>query len=1104
MKQLSILLLLLILPFAQSNAQQTKTEGKAITYQCKEEKMTTVLRKVERMSGFYKIQFTLQDVSPYRVTMDVKGVAIEEAIKKILQGTKLKYNVKGRFIQVYHDRPQGTGNIATGRVVDSNREPLPGAGVLIKETGTGVATDINGMYSLNVQAGQTLEFSYVGMETREIIFDGQSPLDITLKESKDNNLDNVIVTGIFTKPKESYTGAVSTITSEQLDLYKGQNLLQTLKNIDASINFTIDNINGSNPNNLPNINIRGNASLPTNVQEFNEGVQYSTNTPLIIMDGFEITLTKLMDYNDDEIESINILKDAAATAIYGSRGANGVIVVVTKRPEPGKLKINLEGGVTIEVPDLTSYTLLNAADKLKLEYEAGLYDYKDYPTGQLKLRNQYNKRLRQVLSGTDTDWLSKPVRTGIGQKYNARFEGGSDEFRWGASLSYNDVEGAMKGSKRQTFNGAITLMYNLKNLVFRNYTSFGVNKAQESKYGSFSTYAEQEPYNAPYDENGKLVKTFESFSGTGTTLNPLYDASLNSFDKSGYNNITNNFSIDWNIIPELRLRGQFGIGSTQNSSDYFLPAEHSTFTTNTYYSTDEGFLRRGIYKYGTGRSTNYLLDLTLAYNKLFADKHQLYVGLNYSLLENKGYSYLFQVEGFSSEDITSVMNARQYYQDGKPSGNKSISRQLGVTGNANYTFDNRYFLDLSYRIDGSSEYGSDNKFSPFWSAGIGWNLHNEHWLLNNNKVLNQLKLRASYGETGSQLSSNSGAYTSYSYITDNKYMNWVGAQLTGLGNYNLTWQLTHEFNVGLEWGLWNDRVKGTFDWYNKTTSNLLSYMNLPLSTGFSYYMANIGEVKNRGFELSMSAYIIRNTAKKFNWIISGQMVYNDNWISKISDAVKEQNQQYIEQGSDVSTLFFEGDPTNSIYAVRSLGIDPSTGQEIFLDKNNNLTYDWNASDKVFIGRSDQPFRGNIGTTVVWKKLTFNCSFSYYWGGYAYNQTLLDKVEVTLSTIQSQNVDERVFSQRWFNPGDITFFRGLSNDATHATSRYVMKDNVFELQSLGLQYRFDQPELQKAIKCNALILALNMNELFYLSSIRRERGISYPFARNIQASLKLTF
>lgn len=1100
--KLAFLLILLTLQFASVTAQ-TAESGKAITYSCKNEKMANALRKVERLSGYYKVQFALEDVSPYKVTMKVKDATVENTLHTLLQGTKLKYQVKGRFIQVFVNTPKSGKGVVSGRVTDSHREPLMGASVRVKETGRGMATDDQGRFRVNAEPGQTIEFSYIGMETREEVYDGGETLNITMKEDKKNNLDNVIVTGIFTKPKESYTGAVTSISKEQIELYRGTNMLQTLKNIDASINMPVDNYSGSNPNRIPEINIRGTASVPTNMQEFSEGVQNSVNTPLIIMDGFEISLTKLMDYNDDEIESINILKDAAATAIYGSRGANGVIVIVTKRPEAGKLKLFVEAGTTIEVPDLTSYNLLNAKDKLQLEYDAGLYN-NDSPVLDLRYKAKYNERLRKVLSGIDTDWLSKPLHTGVGQDYKARLEGGSEDFRWGASLGWKDTQGAMKESYRQVFNGGITLMYQKNNFIIRNYTSIGINASQESKYGEFSDYASMQPYNSPYDENGKLVKNFDPFYSGNQIKNPLYDASLNSFNRTGYNSLTNNISLDWIIIPELRLRGQFGIGSTQNTSDVFLPAEHSTFTTNSAYSTDDGFLRRGSYSYSNGRSTNYSGNFTLAYNKLFADKHMIYIGIDYMMNQRNSNTYRFKAEGFSSEEITNIINARQYELNGKPSGSKTLSRQVGFTGNMNYTYDNRYFLDASFREDGSSEYGSNNKFSPFWSVGIGWNIHNEKFLTSAKNVLSQLKLRGSIGQTGSQLSSNSGAFTSYSYITNNKYLNWVGANLTGLGNPDLTWQLTREMNGGIEFGFLNDYIHGTFDVYSKTTCNLLSSMDLPLSTGYSSYMANIGEVKNTGFELSLTAYILRNQKKHFNWLVSGQLVHNKNEITKLSDAIKQQNEDALASGADVSTLFFEGKPQNAFYGVQSAGIDPSTGLELFYTKNGEMTYTWDAKDKVFLGCQDPKFRGNIGSTIIWNKLTVNFSFGYQWGGYTYNQTLLSKVEVTESTIQSQNVDARVFSDRWHQPGDVCFFKAIDNEATRATSRFFMKDNNFTLQSVGAQYRFDSQQIKKALHCTSIILALNMNDIFYLSTIKRERGTSYPFSRNIQCSLKLNF
>ena len=1109
MRKKVVLMLFLLLGLTMSASAQSNDDVR-LTISFSNESLPQAFLRLEQSSQ-YKFLFTYDDVNKYTANGNLHDAKFFEIVDYILKGTPLEYHVDGKFINVTLKSKVGGQSDSKkqyttgGYVVDEQDEPVVGAQVKVLVPGSPIVTmtDLNGAFSFDYSFGgdMKVQVSYVGMKTVTL------PLskNMRIKMQTDNMvIKDVVVTGIFRKAKESYTGAITSIDKEQLQMFKGQNLLQTLKNIDASLSFAVNNIAGSNPNTLPQINIRGNASLPVNVQEFNETQQNSTNTPLIIMDGFEISLTKLMDYNDDEIESINILKDASATAIYGSRGANGVIVVVSKRPEMGKLKVNLELGTQLEIPDLSSYHLLNAAEKLKLEYDAGLYDTPGRPATQLSYREAYNNRLRTVLSGVNTDWLKKPVHTGVGQLYKARIEGGNEEFRWGASLGYNDVEGAMKGSSRKTFNGSVTLMYTLDKLIFRNYLSFGVTRAKESQYGSFSDYAEQQPYDNPYDENGKLVRYFDSFiPGGQSTQNPLYDAMLNTFDKNGYDELINNFSVEWNILPELTLRGKLGISTNNNTSDYFLPAEHSYFTENPIYSTEDGFLRRGFYRYGTGKTNSYEGNVTLAYNKIFNDVHMLYAGVDYALTESSTLLRNFEAEGFTSEDLSDIINARQYTQDGQPYGSNTTRRRLGLTANINYTFDNRYYADLSYRIDGSSEYGSDKKYAPFYSIGLGWNLHNEKFMKDKTPV-NMLKIRGSYGETGSQLSSNSGAITSYHYVTDNKYMNWTGAVLNGLGNSRLTWQTTKEFNIGVDFGVWDNRIKGSFDWYKKNTSNLLSYMNLPLSMGFSSYADNVGEVSNQGFEISLSAYLMRDRSREINWIVSGQLVYNENKIEKLSDAIKAQNEEYMNQGADVDNLFFEGYPQNAIYAVRSLGVDPSTGNEVFLDKNGNITDTWNASDKVFLGSSVPLYQGNFSSTFIWKKLTFTMGFRYYWGGYTYNSTLRDKVEVTLNTIQNQNVDSRVLSDRWFEPGDVTFFKKLSNTPTRATSRYVMKDDVLELSSISIMYRWDTEKIRNFLHCNSIVFGINMSDLFHWSSIKMERGTSYPYARNIQGSVKFSF
>lgn len=1082
-----------------------------ITLNLQKATLEQVIWEIQKKTGF-TFMYGSNDIQAVKnITLNEKDKSIREILDKCLRGTSLTYEISGKEIiikQATADTKQQAGRRVKGTVV-SKEDGLPVIGASIRVDGTelGVATDIDGKFSLNnVPDGAQLVVSYIGMKTLTVA--ATPNMTITL-ENDAQTLDDVVVTGIFKKAKESYTGAVSTITSEQLDMYKGQNLLQTLKNIDASINFAVNNIAGSNPNNLPQINIRGNSSLPMSVEEFNQTASNDINRPLIILDGFEISLEKLMDYNDEEIESINILKDASATAIYGSRGSNGVIVVVTKQPEAGKLKVNAEVGIDIEAPDLTSYDMLNASEKLYLENYLGLYS-SEVPSTDIRYQAVYNERLRKVLSGQSTDWLSKPIRTGVGQHYNLRLEGGSEEFRWSATAGYKDVEGAMKNSARRTFNGSITLMYTVKNLIFKNYTSYGVTRSTESNYGTFSDYVAQQPYNNPYDENGEVVQFFDAFYGseTGGEFNPLYDAMLKSFEKSGYEELTNNFAIEWNILKGLTLRGQVGITTNNNHNDTFLSPKDSYFTvdpiTSSIYSSDEGFLRRGSYEYGTGKSYNYNGSLNLSYSHVFADKHSLYAGLDYSINESESDKYFFYMEGFSNENMASIGNGRQFALDAVPTEAQTRRRMIGFTANVNYTYDQRYYLDLSYRIDGSSTFGADKKYAPFWSTGVGWNMHHEDFLAGN-PVLNIMRLKMSYGSTGSQEGSGSGASTIYRYQNNNKYLNWVGAVLSEWGNPNLTWQTTKEFNIGTEFGLWQGRVKGEFNFYTKHTTNLLSDMNIPLSMGFPSYMANVGEVKNRGWELSLSTYLIRDPKRAINWLLTGQLVYDKNWISRLSDAIKRQNEQMLQnEDYDVAKLFYEGRPQNAIYAVRSLGIDPSTGQEIYLDKDGNITDVWNPGDKVFLGSSEPLYNSIFGTMFMWKGFTLNVSFRAYWGGKSYNSTLLSRVEVPINNLRSSNADRRVLTNRWLKPGDNTFFKGFSNDATDATSRFVMSDNVLELQSVSLQYRWDSDWVRRNTGVQSITFAVNMSDLFHWSTIKMERGTGYPYARNIQGSVKFLF
>ena len=606
------------------------------------------------------------------------------------------------------------------------------------------------------------------------------------------------------------------------------------------------------------------------------------------------------------------------------------------------------------------------------------------------------------------------------------------------------------------------------------------------------------PYYRTKDENGQYIKTYKE---KGLNIpNPLYDANLNTINEKKYTTITNNFSIEWNIANALKLRAQLGLQKQTNTSDYYLPADHTEFDT---YNGSDSYFRKGKYVYGTGEDMNIDGNATLSYSKVFAEKHQVYAGFDYSISQRKNHFYEFTVEGFSDEKLDFLSNALQYEKNGVPKGTEELSRRIGFTGNVNYIYDNRYFADFSYRVDGSSLFGTKNKFAPFWSAGIGWNVHNESFL-RDHRVVNTLRVRGSYGETGSQQFSSYQALSTFNYYTGKRYIIWNGAELMGLGNEKLKWQVTKQINGGVEVGLFDNRVSASFDIYNKKTSNLLSQMDLPLANGFSSFVDNVGEVKNVGYEVMLSGYLMRNTQQEIMWSVTTKLAYNKDEITKLSAAIKRQTELYKAQDVDVNQLLYEGYSKNSIWAVPSLGIDPSTGAEIFLDKNGNITEKWNPSDKRYFGVSEPKYRGNLSSLFSWKDLSVNLSFAFQWGGQQYNETLLSKVEVTDATINKNNVDKRVYKNRWQKAGDIKEFKGYGSSKTRSSSRFVMDDKVFQFQSASVQYRWHSDYLLKKWSIETINIGANMSDIFYISSIKRERGTSYPFARRVALTLSLMF
>ncbi|NLR81121.1 SusC/RagA family TonB-linked outer membrane protein [Chitinophaga eiseniae] len=1095
-KAAAILLLIVYLQTGTAAAQK-------INLHLKQASLKEIFGKLEAQTGlsFMWDEHVLKMASPQDI--QVTNATLPETMDIVLNNQPLTYRIVNKMVVINEKTFTPVRTIfqeISGYVRDEAGVAIPFATIRVKGANTGAVSSPDGRFRLAVQVFPVmLQVSCQGYAPREIKVAGAGTLNIMLGKSQQQINEVVVTTGIFNRKKESFTGAVTTVTAEQLAAFGNRNLITSLRNIDPSFNIVESNTFGSNPNRLPEIQIRGNSSLP-NVNELQDETRVGMNTPLVILDGFESSLQKLLDINQNEVASITMLKDASATAIYGSRGANGVIVITTRAPQPGRLRLSYRGDVNIEMPDLTAYHVLNARDKLELENKVGLYD-NARAENDVPLKQYYNYLMSEVNRGVETDWLSKPVRTGIGQRHNVRMEGGDNAFRYSISAQVNDIQGVMKGSSRRTFNGTINLSYYYKNIRFTNNLMIGLGESAESPYGSFSDYVKMNPYWAPYDENGRVIKLLGNpgsniYTNRWNTLptNPLYDATLNTFQKYKTTDITNNLSVEWRIQPDLLFRARLGLTKMNSDSDYFRPADHTAFATT------EDILRRGSYQYGVNKGFRYDASANLSYTRQFG-AHAIFAGLDYNIRESKTSGYSFVAEGFTNPKFDFISMALQYAQGGKPGGAESLTRSVGLTGSVNYTYDERYFMDLSLRSDGASQFGKLNRFAPFWSAGLGWNLHKEA-MFKQLTFINRLKLRGSLGVTGSQNFNAYQALSTYGYYTDDRYYSWTGAYLLGLGNESLKWQQKMNYDVGLEADLFNRRLSLVADYYIETTNGLISSVDLPASNGFANYIENIGKLENRGIEIKATAFLVRNLRQGITWSVSGALVHNKNKILMISDALKAaQKSSENATGAVPGMLYKEGYSTNTIWVVPSLGIDPSTGKELYLNRNGEPTYIWNSLDLRASGISEPAYFGNFSTLLRYKNLSMNLSFGYRFGGQLYNQTLINKVE---NADYRYNVDARVYDNRWQKPGDNAAFKGLLVTAsTNRTSRFVQDEKTLTMQNANFQYDV-KSSFAKKLKMQALSFSANMADLFYLSTVRRERGTTYPFSRQLSLTVNALF
>ncbi|MBO9204705.1 MULTISPECIES: SusC/RagA family TonB-linked outer membrane protein [Niastella] len=1032
---------------------------------------------------------------------------------------------------------QKTIEVIKGTVKTEDGALLGGASVSVPGTAISVNTKRDGFFELhNVPEGAMIRVTFVSFNTYEVkLKPGQTSLNITMTVPN-TLMDQVTVNvGLYKRPQGNFTGAARALTGEELKTVNPTNVLKAIAALDPSVRIAENNALGSDPNNLPNLQIRGQNNLPVNLQngsasgvtstavsngDIMSGYLQNPNQPLIVLDGFQTTLQTIYDMDINRIASVTILKDAAATTAYGSKAANGVIVIETKAPVQGKTQVSYAVNFNLQAPDLSSYNLLDAEGILEAQRLSGIYTDKANQYRDVALHQWYDYRLQQVRSGVNTYWLNKPVRTGLGTNHSLTLSGGSKFTRYTLSLNYNNSVGVMKGSERKVFGLNNQIIYSKNKIRFINNTNVNYGKGNNSPWGTFNEYASQFPFFKAYDSTGNFAKMLEPANtqvGIGTALqgapftNAAYNALLNVIDYSYYYSLGNRSAFEWTIANGLRMSTSLSINMNLPGAEQFFPPDHTSFAKS---NGSTGFIDLG--SYSQTRGSNNVVDgrWNMDYNKKIGD-HSFIASAGVTLQSTNTSATTVKVTGIPYDNMTELGFANGYGQATRPGSNKATTRTLSSYLSVSYNYLNRYTLEVTGNASGSSQFGSNNRLAPFWAVGGSWAVDREPFFPKN-PVIQQLKVRATTGIAGNQNFAASMGQSVYLYNLTNNYRLQLGATVNGYANPDLKWQQTLKNNLGITAVLFNGKINVGVEIYDERTNNLILPLEIAPSTGFVNYQNNLGATKTTGYEVNINAPIIRNKAQNIYWSVFGNVGHTSTVVTRLSPAIELINKANNKNTSDDAKLqsaplprYETGQSLSRIWVVKSLGIDPATGKEVYEKRDGSQTFTWDPADKRPMGDVTPLLKGMFGTNVIFKGFFINLNCAFQYGSQLYNQTLVDKVENV--NLNNTNADKRVLNDRWKQPGDRASFKALTidgsayNQITKSTSRFLQDDNYIAASSVSVGYTFPAGlGWVKRLHLSTPRLAITQNDAFRFATIKTERGTSYPFARSYSFGLSTSF
>ena len=1059
--KMKTLLLLGVLLFGFTVSAQSQK----VSLDFKNERVEKVLASIKSQTGM-SLVFSDQLVDVNRkVTMQLKDVTLKEALTRLLSGINLTFEIRNNKIYFIEKKavsqPGSRKKRVTGVVKDVMGEPLIGANVVEKGRSTnGVITDFNGKFTLEVDESASLVVSYIGYLAQDIPTKGKGDFHIILKEDT-NTLDEVVVTGYGDFKKATYTGSASVLTTEKLEALPVVSVGQMIESNIPGISVVAGT--SSQPGAKTTLRVRGVASMNASTE------------PLYVLDGVPIPSYDLSNFtsmseaggmgfietlNPADIESITVLKDAASASLYGAKGANGVVLITTKKGKEGKLRVNMAAKYGITDFAYTYRPLMGGEERRKLIHE-GLVNFQlDKGVSEQEAQqyadaniDQYAKRLPQGYS----DWESALFKTGYQQDYNLSASAGNQNSSFIGSLGYTKQTGVSLNSEMERFTGRVDASNKYKKVEFGMNASFSWTKnvhLPEGKFYGSAIYASKvnlTPSTPIYNEDGTYASGYRENNG----YNPVLEAEVNDYYARTVRAM-GTAKIAYNVWDNLKISSVFTV-------DYSL-------TKDFFFQSPDG--RDGATYQGRGRMQmtdriRYTSQNNLTYSKTFG-KHSVSAVTAFEVMKYD-YEDLYAAKKTYGQDInTSLGNAADPIDADQKLQEDAL---MSYVASVNYSYDDKYYASFSFRRDGSSRLSPDTRWGNFWSLSASWRLSQERFMQPLKSVLSDLKLRASYGVNGNLPSSYYGYQSTYT--TGAFYNGKPSPWESTLGNEELTWEKNYALNLGLDIGLFS-RVNVSLDWYTRTTKDLLMSKQLNSISGFSSLLTNVGQMRNTGVELEVRSNNIKT--KDFSWTTAFNLSHNKNKILKLADLPWFVDGRYVRK---------EGYPFNTIYLREYAGVDPETGSALYYDnqqdENGNYTKnkvtDPGQASPIPLKDITPTISGGFMNTFNYKFIDLSFNLSYSFGGYSYDNASYILQDDGYSVISNKSTEQR---RRWQKPGDITdvprFVYGNKKGGNYNSSRAIHSTDHIRLKSLILGLNAPKAWLQKLGIGNARIYFSGTNLL----------------------------